>query len=148
MLLNFPGTLILVSHDRALLDNLVTSTLILTGDGQVTELVGGYTDWRKSQSQIKPGRQYVPQTEKTASRRQKSQEIEAQKLSYREQRELEQLPGRIEGLEAEQAMLNERMNNPAFYQGDYAKVSQAVERLKTLEAEIAQVYQRWVELDG
>jgi len=148
MLLDFPGTLILVSHDRALLDNLVTSTLLLNGDGKVAELVGGYTDWRQSQTQIKPERQPTPQAKKTATQRRKSQASAPQKLRYRDQRELEQLPNRIEALEAEQTILNERMNDPAFYQGDHTQVSQAVERLKTLEAEIAQVYQRWVELEG
>ena len=69
MLLDFPGTLILVSHDRALLDNLVTSTLILSGDGRVVESIGGYTDWRKSQSQVESARQPAHQLEKTAAPR-------------------------------------------------------------------------------
>jgi len=147
MLLDFPGTLILVSHDRALLDNLVTSTLILSGDGRVFESVGGYTDWRKSQAQIAPGNQTELQQEKTVAHRDGVHAAVPRKLSYREQRELEQLPGRIEALEAEQGMLNALMVDPAFYQGDYAKVGQAVERLRTLETELAQVYQRWVELE-
>ena len=70
------------------------------------------------------------------------------KLSYREQRELEQLPGQIEALEAEQGALNTRMNDPAFYQGEHTQVSRSVKRLKTLETELAQAYQRWVELEG
>lgn len=148
MLLDFPGTLILISHDRALIDNLVTSTLILSGDGQVTELVGGYTDWLQSQTQVEHQRQPAPKQKKTASPPGESRSSTPRKLSYREQRELEQLPNRIEALEAEQVALNERMNEPTFYQGDHAKVKQAVERLKTLEAEVAQVYQRWVELEG
>ncbi len=148
MLLDFPGTLILVSHDRALLDNLVTSTLFLSGNGQVFETIGGYADWRKSRSQVESDRRPARQLEKTAPPQDESQTAAPRKLSYREQRELEQLPSQIEALEAEQAMLNERMNSPAFYQVDHAKISQAVERLKTLEAEIAQVYQRWVELEG
>ena len=147
MLLDFPGTLILVSHDRALLDNLVTSTLILSGDGQVFESVGGYTDWRQNQAQVKSVRQPARQQEKAAAPRDEPKTGAPRKLSYREQRELEQLPGRIETLEAEQEMLNARMVDPIFYQGDYAEVSQTVERLKTLETELAQAYQRWVELE-
>ena len=148
MLLDFPGTLILVSHDRALLDNLVTSTLILSGDGRVIESVGGYADWRQSQAQVESVRQSALQLEKTVAPRQESHAATPRKLSYREQRELEQLPGRIEALEAEQATLNTHMVAPAFYQGDYSEVGQAVERLKALETELALAYQRWVELEG
>ena len=143
MLLDYPGTLILVSHDRALLDNLVTSTLILSGDGQVTESVGGYTDWRQSQAQIEAARP----TSKVAKPRRESQAT-AGKLSYREQRELEQLPVRIAALEAEQSEITARLADPVFYQGDHSEVNRGVERLKTLETELAQAYQRWVELEG
>ncbi len=148
MLLDFPGTLILVSHDRALLDNLVTSTLILGGDGQVIESVGGYSDWRQSQVQLEPVCQSEPVAEKTKSPRRESQAVAQRKLSYREQRELEQLPGRIEALEAEQAALSTRLADPLFYQGDHTEVSGAVARLEALKAELAEAYQRWVELDG
>jgi ATP-binding cassette subfamily F protein uup len=147
MLLDYPGTLILVSHDRALLDNLVTSTLILNGEGQVTELVGGYTDWRQTQAEANSTQQTAPQPKKTAPPRQKTPSDAPRKLSYRKQRELEQLPGKIEALEAEQEQLNARVADPAFYQGDHTEVSRVVARLKTLETELAQVYQRWVELE-
>ncbi|MFN2232763.1 MAG: ATP-binding cassette domain-containing protein [Anaerolineales bacterium] len=147
MLQDFPGTLILVSHDRALLDNLVTSTLIVHGEGQITESVGGYADWRQSQANVEPLRQEARPVEKTSAPVEKQPE-RPRKLTYREQRELEQIPGRIETLETEQANLNRKMSDPAFYQGDHHKVNQAVARLKALEAEIAQAYQRWAELEG
>jgi ABC transport system ATP-binding/permease protein len=134
--------------DRALIDNLVTSTLILSGNGQVTESIGGYADWRQSQSQVESVHQPVTQSKKKTTHQQKPQATEPHKLSYHEQRELDQLPEKIEALEAEQSTLNERMVDPAFYRGDHTDVSQAVERLKTLEAELAQAYRRWVELDG
>ena len=88
MLLDFPGTLILVSHDRALLDNLVTSTLILSGEGRVFESVGGYTDWRKRQAQIEPASQTALQQEKKTAHRDAVHAGGTRKLSYREQREL------------------------------------------------------------
>jgi ABC transport system ATP-binding/permease protein len=147
ILLDFPGTLIMVSHDRALLDNLVTSTLILAGDGRVSESIGGYADWRQSQDQVKPVREPAHLTKKTASLRDESQTAAPRKLSYHEKRELEQLPSQIEALEKEQETLNGRVTDPAFYQGDYLEVGQVVERLKTLESELAQTYQRWVELE-
>jgi ATP-binding cassette subfamily F protein uup len=146
MLQDFPGTLILVSHDRALLDNLVTSTLMISGDGRVTESIGGYADWRQSQTKDEPNRQVSRHVETPSAPSQK-QSDGPYKLTYREQRELEQIPGRIETLEAEQVKLNQLMSDPAFYQGDHVKVNQAVARLKTLEAEIAQSYQRWAELE-
>jgi len=148
MLLNFPGTLILVSHDRALLDNLVTSTLILSGDGLVIESAGSYADWHQSQPQVKSVRQSGLQRDKTAAPRQESKIGAPRKLSYREQRELEQIPEQIEALEAEQAALNTHLVTPSFYQGDYVEVGQTVDRLKALEIELAQAYIRWVELEG
>jgi ATP-binding cassette subfamily F protein uup len=147
MLQDFPGTLILVSHDRALLDNLVTSTLIMHGDGQVTESIGGYADWRQSQIEVEPARQVVSPVEKSSAPAEKPSDG-PRKLTYREQRELEKIPEQIEALEAEQARLNRQMSDPAFYQDDHHKVNQAVARLKTLEKEIAQAYQRWAELEG
>jgi ATP-binding cassette subfamily F protein uup len=148
MLFDFPGTLILVSHDRALLDNLVTSTLILSGDGQATESIGGYADWRQNQAQLESVRQPTPVVERTRSHRRESQAAAPHRLSYREQRELEQLPGRIEALEIEQANLSARLADPVFFQGEHTEISQAVERLEALQTELTEAYQRWVELDG
>jgi ATP-binding cassette subfamily F protein uup len=146
MLQDFPGTMMLVSHDRALLDNLVTSTLIVHGDGKITESIGGYADWRQSQAEAEPVCQVSRPVEKTSAPPQR-QSDGPRKLTYREQRELERIPGQIEALEAEQSRLNQLMSDPAFYQGDHHKVNQAVARLKTVEAEIAQAYQRWADLE-
>ena len=145
MLLEFPGTLILVSHDRTFLDNLVTSTLILSGNGHVNEFVGGYDDWR-SQKEIaqatQDAKKAIQPAAPTANERQNSR-----KLSYKEQRELEELPAKIEALEAEQAQLNASLTDPAFYQNNNAEVCQAVERLKEIEEELLGVYGRWEELE-
>ena len=145
MLLEFPGTLILVSHDRTFLDNLVTSTLILSGNGHVNEFVGGYDEWR-SQKEIAQAARDAKKAIKPATPISNERQT-SRKLSYKEQRELEQLPAKIEALEAEQAQLNTSLTDPAFYQNNNAEVSQAVERLKVIEEELLDIYGRWEELE-
>ncbi len=148
LLLDYDGTLLLVSHDRAFLNNIVTSTLILDGTGKISEYVGGYDDWHKQTEQIpapqtKPKIDSVPREEsKTDTKRL------ARKLSYNEKRELEELPGRIEMLEAEQRELTVMMEDPAFYQQEGTVITQAVNRLQELHDELSRVYQRWVELES
>ena len=148
MLLEYSGTLLLVSHDRAFLNNLVTHTLVLDGKGQVSEYVGGYDDWQRQ-----------AQLEKTQKNEQDKPRLAAaqppsRKPGYNEkraraalERELNELPGRIESLEAEQQQLSVTMADPAFYQRDSEEIAQAAHRLKQLEAELAQAYQRWEELE-
>ena len=85
---------------------------------------------------------------KTTAPQRSKQPTANHKLSFREQRELDQLPGQIETLEAEQGRLNARISDPTFYQGDHTEVSRVIERLKILETEIVEAYQRWVELEG
>src|SRR6185312_15149008 len=99
LLTDYQGTLLLVSHDRAFLDNVVSSTLVLEGRGQIGEYVGGYSDWLRQR----------PAAPAAAPRR---------KLSFKDQRELEQLPARIEQLEADIAARGKAMNDPAFFQQD------------------------------
>jgi len=145
MLLEYPGTLILVSHDRAFLNNLVTSTLVLFGNGQVREFVGGYDDWLKqkdAEQETRAASKKVGQTPATTQKQQTSG-----KLSYKEKIELEQLPSKIEALETEQGQLNTSLADPAFYQDNNAEVNQAVERLKAIEEALQQAYRRWGELD-
>src|SRR5690606_39424220 len=123
VLLNFPGTVLMVSHDRAFLDNVVTSTLVFEGEGRVREYVGGYQDWlrqggsprllgveesRESKPAVKAEPAPAPVAEPVAAPR--------RKLSYKEQRELEALPGQIEALEEEQAALQRETAEPSFYQ--------------------------------
>ena len=128
LLLDYEGTLLLVSHDRAFLNNIVTSTLILDGTGNVSEYVGGYDDWQKqieqtSAPQTKTTSDPIPPEEPKAEAKRL-----ARKLSYNEKRELEELPGRIERLEAEQHQLTVKMEDPAFYQQEGAVITQAVNR--------------------
>jgi ATP-binding cassette subfamily F protein uup len=144
LLLDYDGTLLLVSHDRAFLNNLVTSTLILSGDGEVKEYVGGYDDWQK---QIEPAT--ALKTPKSAViNTADSKKPEKRKLSYNDKRELEELPKRIEMLETEQHQLTVQMETPAFYQQEGEKITQAVNRLEEIQKELSQAYQRWGELDS
>lgn len=154
LLLEYNGTLLLVSHDRTFLNNLVTSTLVLDGSGQVKEYVGGYDDWqRQSQAEKentepklrKPGAPQTVELPLVNSPR---------KLSYKEQRlleaqklELAQMPQRIQALETEQHQLTTAMADPAFYQQDNAVIARAANRLRELETELTQAYQRWEELE-
>jgi ATP-binding cassette subfamily F protein uup len=148
LLLEYDGTLLLVSHDRAFLNNIVTSTLILDGTGNVSEYVGGYDDWHKQVEQI-PASQTKPKVDSGLRGESKADSKPAvRKLSYNEKRELEELPKRIEMLEAEQHQLTVKMEDPAFYQQEGAKITQAVNRLQELQEELSHAYQRWAELES
>ena len=145
LLVDFTGTLLLVSHDRAFLDNTVTSTLVFEGDGRVGEYVGGYSDWlRQRPSPAADGR---PAAAAPRARRPRPAEA-GHKLSYHEVRELEALPARIEALESEQARLHERLADPAFYREAGAAVAEVRDRLAELERELAQAFERWERLEA
>ena len=147
LLLDYEGTLLLVSHDRAFLNNIVTSTLILDGSGDVKEFVGGYEDWQKQLDEVPASKPTKPvQSSQTESRA--DGKPAARKLSYNEKRELEELPKRIEKLEEEQKQLTVKMEAPSFYQQEGALITQAVERLEQIHKELAQAYERWGELDS
>ena len=140
-LLEYPGTLLLVSHDRAFLDNVITSLLILDDDGIVRESVGGYSDYlrRRPPPPAKPKQR--PATP-PAVRRERPV-----RLNFKEQREFDFLPERIELLEAEQRRIQEQTSTPAFYQqqqGD--QITAALNRLQDLGMEIATAYRRWEDL--
>jgi ABC transport system ATP-binding/permease protein len=147
LLLDYDGTLLLVSHDRAFLNNLVTSTLILSGDGEVKEYVGGYDDWQK-QIESGPASKSPKPAATTPAESKPDAKPTKRKLSYNEKRELEELPKRIEMLEAEQHQLTAQMEAPAFYQQEGGKITEAVNRLETIHQELSQAYQRWGELDS
>ncbi len=140
LLLDYTGTLLLVSHDRAFLNNVVTSNLVLQGGGVVGEYIGGYDDYlhqqktagngQKEKSPAKPGK-----PRKTADR--------ARKLSYKEERELAALPQLIEDMENEQQRLFKEMSRPEFFKQEGGAIARAKERLSFLEKELAAAYQRW-----
>jgi ATP-binding cassette subfamily F protein uup len=158
LLLDFNGTLLLVSHDREFLNNLVTSTIVLDGKGQANEYVGGYDDWlRQSKAEAEsaaPAKVKKPAALPTKTSVPSASEGQ-RKLTYKEKRALEEqkqelveLPGRIEALEAEQLKISQAMANPEFYQGDPAEIAATANRLHELEAELADAYQRWQELEN
>ena len=144
-LADFDGTILLVSHDRAFLDRVVTSTLAFEGDGDVFEYVGGYADWvrqRRKQPAAEPRRGALPKlapSPRAAART---------KRSFKQQRELDELPARIESLEKEQRELSERQGQPAFYRSDPAEQARVRERASEVARELATAYARWEALEG
>ena len=147
LLADYPGTLLLVSHDREFLDNVVTSTLVMEGDGRVGEYVGGYSDWlRQRPAQDAPGK---PTPGKAAATAPAPVAAPAKRrLGYKETRELEQLPARIEALEADIAARLEAMGDAAFFQREAAQVAADNAALAHAQAELEQAYARWAELEG
>ena len=142
-LTEFPGTLLLVSHDRTFIDNVVTSTLVFEGEGRVQEYVGGYEDWLRQRPAAVPRAPVAPR--RPAAPRTSSP---SRKPTYREQVELKELPGRIEALEAEQRQLAETINGPDFYKESRDAIAASLEREARLEQEILDAYARWDELDA
>ena len=140
----YPGTLLLVSHDREFLNNVVTSTLVLEGEGQVKEYAGGYDDWlRQRQSEAPPADEPVAAKAKP-SRMTKQR---PRRLTYQEQRDLKTLPEQIVVLETKLNELHQMMADPAFYRREPAEIVKAKTQLQSLEKEITEAYQRWEELE-
>ncbi len=145
LLVDYRGTLLLVSHDRAFLDNVVTSTLVFEGDGHIQEYVGGYSDWlRRSAKPARRSGRVGPGATRSWRPRRRS----ARSSAFKDARELEQAPGKIESLEAEQAGLVERVSEPAFYSGEAAEQARVHARLAALAAELEAAYARWDTLEA
>ncbi len=148
LLVGFEGTLLLVSHDRALLNAVVTSTLVFEGEGRVREYVGGYDDWlRQRPAAVVPAAAERPPRPAAQPTRSADTRSAPGKLSYKNQRELATLPAQIEALEAEQAELHAKMADPAFYQQAGGGIAAARERLTVLETELDVAYARWEALE-
>src|SRR5690606_18679966 len=148
LLLDYKGTLLLVSHDRDFLDNVVTSTLVLEGDGRLGEYVGGYSDWLRQRpspaaAKAEAGREVPAATAMPAP----AQPPKA-KRSFRDTRELEQLPARIERLETEIARRGAAMNDPALFRQDADAITAANQALAELQRELDAAYARWEELEA
>ncbi|RJR43846.1 MAG: ATP-binding cassette domain-containing protein [Desulfobacteraceae bacterium] len=144
-MLEYSGTILLVSHDREFLNGVVTSTLVFEEDGRITEYAGGYDDWLSQRPQALERKVPVREggREKAPSRKQRSR-----KLTFKEARELEELPRQIEELDAEQKALYARMADPEFYREAGEEVSGAKERLDELEKVLEETYARWQELES
>jgi ATP-binding cassette subfamily F protein uup len=153
LLVEFGGTLLLVSHDRAFLNEVCTSLLVFEGDGKVSEYFGGYDDWQRERT--KKAAAAAAAAEKT-SRDARAIETtsvagsakKTRKLTNKERAELEALPKRIEQLESEQAELTSKLADPVFFKTAGAAVAKATERLGEIEAEVAAAYARWTELES
>ena len=168
LLVEWPGTLLLVSHDRAFIDHVVTSTLVFGGAGRAQEYVGGYADWLRQRPAAEPEPEArggtrlppSPRLRRTGQPRPSGTRLQPgsgpvspaaagpRKLSYREQRELQQLPERIEELEAEQQRLTGAVESADFYKESGETIRQTLARLEALQGEVLDAYARWNELDS
>ena len=142
----YEGTLLLVSHDRTFLDNVVTSTLVFEGDGRLQEFVGGYTDWIRQRRPAAPGP--APGVPTPVARRRPGKAAKPRRLSHNDQRELEALPATIERLEAEQSGLQAIVADPDSFRGPAAHGAAALERLEVLTKELESAYGRWQALEA
>ncbi len=151
LLLQYAGTLLLVSHDRAFLDNVVTSTLVLEGEGRIGEYVGGYSDWLR-QRPVSPAAASQPagnnKTTDARSNKNRSAQPAKRKLSYKDQLELEKLPARIEALEADIAAKTHAMQDPEFFRQDSDAIVAANAALADLQDDLEAAYTRWQQLDS
>ncbi|MCP4125704.1 MAG: ATP-binding cassette domain-containing protein [Gammaproteobacteria bacterium] len=145
MLLEYQGTLLLVSHDRSFLNNVVTSTLVFEGGGRVGEYVGGYDDWIRQRT---VGVEQKRSASKVVEQQPQSPRSKSNKLSYKDQRELDGLPQKIEQLDAELETLQAAMAEPDFYQQDGVMISEITTKLERLERELEHAYARWDTLEA
>lgn len=149
LLADYPGTLLLVSHDREFLDHVVTTSLVFEGDGRVVEYVGGYQDWLRQRPAVSdPAMPIATPSPAVTSLIPPRPRIErSRRISFKEQQELVALPEQIEALETEQARLHETMTDPRFYQRPGVDIAVARERLETLEKMLVGAYERWAVLE-
>ncbi|HEY4247031.1 MAG TPA: ATP-binding cassette domain-containing protein [Lacunisphaera sp.] len=155
LLVEFPGTVLIVSHDRAFLDEVVTSSLVFEGDGQISDYVGGYTDWQHDKAKqeaaaaAKTARAPAPTNEtKKNSAGGTAPAVKGRKLSGKEEKELETLPAKIEALEKEQSELTAKLADPSFYKTEAAKFTEIKKRLDTIDRDHAVAFARWEELEA
>ena len=143
LLLDYKGTLLLVSHDRAFLNNVVTSTLVFETPGQVNEYVGDYDDWLRQRPMLATDSSKTSKPSPT-----KTTESKSNKLSYKDQRELDELPKQLESLEAELDQLNSSINETGFYQGEAQHIETVTLRLAEVERQLEITFERWEQLEG
>ncbi len=149
MVAEYAGTLLLVSHDRTFLDNVVTGTLVFEGEGRIREYVGGYTDSMRQQRQrSEHAARKARARAKAAHRRAGRRAPKARKRPYKEQRELDALPAAIERLETEQAALQATLSDPALFKESPDRARDAAERLRRLADELEAAYARWDALES
>ncbi|MGZ5683916.1 MAG: ABC transporter ATP-binding protein, partial [Usitatibacter sp.] len=146
LLQDYSGTLFVVSHDRAFLDNVVTQTIAFEGDGRWKEYAGGYSDWQRVRSSA--ARDAVRETEKKNVEARAAPARKKAKLGFKEARELEDLPGKLKALETEQADLARRLADPALYQDRSVDLRALNARHEAIDAELSKLLARWEELEA
>ena len=148
LLADYEGTLLLVSHDRTFLDNVVTNTLVFEGAGMVREYAGGYEDWERQSGAAERSETPKRANTRPAAPLHEKPTDSRRRLSYKDRRELEALPGKIEALEAQQVELHARMRDGDFYRQPGAKITAALERLEAVKSELEECYARWQTLES
>lgn len=157
MLPTFSGTVLLVSHDRAFLNNVVSSTIVFEGNGEIGEYDGGYDDWLRTRDQrVTIAREAAALVKPVASISSNSGSpsgstsvsVKSRKLSFKEQRELDELPERIASLETRQKQLHAEMAAPGFYQSGGDRIAKAATELSQIDEDLVDCFQRWESLDG
>jgi ATP-binding cassette subfamily F protein uup len=149
LLVEFEGTLLLVSHDREFLDDVVTSTLVFESDGNVGEYIGGYSDWLKRRPAPQPAAVPTPEGLGPAKTELARPPPSVKRvLTTKEKRELAAFPERIEAIEQEQTLLAKKLGEPEFYGREPVKAAAVRIRLEQLEREHASAFARWEELEG
>ncbi len=142
LLVNYQGTLLVISHDRAFLNSVVTSTWVFEGEGQINEYVGGYDDWLRQ----RPQPAIESNTKNTAAKGKTA--VKPRKLSYKEQRELDSIPGEIDQLEAEQAKLQAALADGSLFVNDAALAAAHSERLNVIDERLLFLIDRWAALEA
>ena len=147
MLMEYQGTVLLVSHDREFLNNIVTSTIVFEGDGRLVEYVGGYDDWLRQRSLSSPGgTEKAKKKEKPGKSRPQQERLRT--LTFTEKKEIAALPALIESMEAERAGLYETLADPDFYRQDGSRIPAVKARMAELDKEIPAAYERWELLEA
>jgi len=141
LLIDYKGTVILVSHDRAFLNNVVTSTLVFDGSGTIEQYIGGYDDWLRQRKTEKATKVAAPKAQAKSA-------TTSKKLSYNDQRELDGLPAEIEKIEIQIAATSELISTPGFYQGDRPSIEAVETQLAAEQQQLAQCYARWELLEN
>ena len=153
ILITFEGTVLLVSHDRDFMDKVITNLLVLEGNGVVSEHAGSYSDWQRrggNLSELSDPKGIGSTGKKAQKQNSTATDTKApkKKLSYKDQRELDALPLRIDELETEQKSLEETIASPDFYGSEHGKVEATLERLRVVQLDLEAVFERWTELEG
>ena len=141
LLIDYKGTVILVSHDRAFLNNVVTSTLVFDGSGTIEQYIGGYDDWLRQRKTEKATKVAAPKAQAKSA-------TTSKKLSYNDQRELDGLPAEIEKMEIQIAATSELISKPGFYQGDRPSIEAVETQLAAEQKKLAECYARWELLEN